>query len=187
MAETNNLEETVYKLFWSYNSPKDLSLISDYEKLGLAGYSIKRLYGKHFPKARQILRDIGAPSLPFLFAALGNDSFNKAYDVIKYIATKGNEAKDVAKQAVGNLHSNITIRDKSMKLIMETGEYSPRYLVHALGDDSVKKYAEGMLRRLHKDERYTDIVKQQLERAQDPTHTYTNLSRERVQVLLGTI
>ncbi len=190
MTETDDIGQRAERLFWSYNSPKDLSLLSDYKIRELAGYSVKKLYGNNVRRARIILREIGAPALPYLFSALENNEFNHVYSIIRDIATKGKAADAVARCAVGNLNSNGIILTKSMDLIMETGRYSPHYLIHALGDnsgDSVAEYAEEMLRKLHADERYTNTVKQQLERAQDPTHTYTDSSRERAKVILETL
>ena len=185
MPETTDLEQRVFRLFWSYRSPKDLSSLSEDKIRELSGYSVRELYGNNFLRARQILREIGAPSLPYLFAVL-NDNSNHVYNIIRHIATKSKAADAVARQAVGNLHSNAT-RPKSRTLIMETGKYSPRFLIHALGDDSVTVYADELLRDLHRDERYTNIVKQELERALNPDHTYKDLARERAKGILETL
>lgn len=186
MTETDDIGQRVQRLFSSYESPKDLSQLSDYKKCELAMYSARELRGRDFNRARQILQEIGAPSLPYLFSVLNSKS-NHAYTTIMNIATKGREADAVARCAVGNLHSAGFIRTRSRDLIVETGNYSSRYLIHALGDDSVEKHAEEMLRKLHSDERYTNVIKQELERAQDHNHTYKDLSRERAKVILGTV
>lgn len=189
MQETDDIGQRVERLFWNYNSPKDLSLLSEQKISELAHYSARELYGRDFQRARLILKAIGAPSLHYLFSGLENNSFNHVYDIIMYIATKGKEAEAVARKAVGKIHSN-AIRPEIRTLIMETGKYSSRCLIYALGDDSedsVAGYAEELLRELHADERYTNIVKQELERALNPDHTYKDLSRERAKVILETV
>ncbi len=187
MTETDDIGQRVNRLFQSYDSPKDLLQLSDYKKCELAKYSVNELYGRDFQRACQILQEIGAPSLPYLFFALGNDRLNHVYNTIMNIATKGKEADEVARHAVGKLHFDGLILTKSMDLIMETGNHSPRYLIHALGNNSIERYAEYMLRKLHADERYTNKVKEELERAQDLKHTYSDSSRERAKVILGTV